>query len=101
MYNIKISEEFYNDVADTVIYISNILYNVDAAKNFKSRINDAIGKVAKNPKINSQLKTNQILEYEYRYVYVGNYYLIYHYDEENIYITRLIYSKRDFDNLRI
>ena len=45
MYNVKISEEFYNDVADIVIYISNILYNVDASKNFKSRINDAISKV--------------------------------------------------------
>ena len=101
MHNVLVSEEFYNDLADIVIYISNILYNADAAIALKNKVNEAFDKIAKNPAIHPLLKSKQIFEYEYRYVYVGNYYMIYHYDDENVYIARLIYSKRDFDNLRL
>ena len=101
MYNIQLSEEFYHDIANISIYISNILYNPDAARNLKNKVNESIEKIAKKPKIYSLLKTNIVLRYEYRYVYVGNYYLIYHFDEKNIYIARMIYAKRDFDNIII
>lgn len=101
MHNVLVSEEFYNDLADIVIYISNILYNADAAIALKNKANEAFDKIAKNPAIHPLLKSKQIFEYEYRYVYVGNYYMIYHYDDENVYVARLIYSKRDFDNLTI
>lgn len=101
MHNVLVSEEFYNDLADIVIYISNILYNADAAIALKNKVNEAFDKIAKNPAIHPLLKSKQIFEYEYRYVYVGNYYMIYHYDDENVYVARLIYSKRDFDNLTI
>ena len=101
MHNIKVAEEFYNDLANIVVYISNILYNVDAAILLQNKVNIAFDKVAKNPSIYPLLKSRQAFEYEYRYVYVGNYYMIYHYDDESVYIARLIYSKRDFDNLII
>lgn len=101
MHNVLVSEEFYNDLADIVIYISNILYNADAAIALKNKVNEAFDKIAKNPAMHPLLKSKQIFEYEYRYVYVGNYYMIYHYDDENVYVARLIYSKRDFDNLTI
>lgn len=101
MHNLKISEEFYNDLADIVVYISNILYNVDAAISLQNKVNLAFDKVVKNPSFYPLLKLKQVFEYEYRYVYVGNYYMIYHYDNENVYIARLIYAKRDFDNLAI
>ena len=101
MHNVKVSAEFYNDLSDTIIYISNILNNVDAAISLYNRVNDAFDEIAKNPAIYTLLKSKQVFEFEYRYVYVGNYYLIFHYDDENVYVARLIYSKRDFDNITL
>lgn len=100
-YSVKVSEDFLSDVLDVTSYISIILFNPDAAEQLRENINLTIENIAKNPKIYSILRTEQETIYEYRRAKVGNYYIIYHFDDENVYISRLIFGRRNFNSIRI
>lgn len=101
MYKILVSNKYLKDVEEVFSYIAFSLYNIDAAHKLKEKFNTEIEKLKKYPFVNLPMITKQKYLYEYRKVKVGNYYIIYYVDNDTVRISRLVYSKRDFDNLII
>ena len=101
MYNVLISNKYLEDVEDIFSYIASTLCNVDAALNLKEKLNIEIEKLTHYPFVNSPIETKQNYLFEYRKVKIGNYYMLYYVENMTIIIARLIYAKRDFDNLKI
>lgn len=99
--NIHISEEYTQDILDVVLYIARVLYDPQAAYNIKEKAKIVIEEIAKNPKIYPPAPLVQKYQYDYKRAKVGNYYIIFHYDEFNIYISRFVYAGRDLDNINL
>ena len=96
-YILKYSPEFYNDINCVVIYIKYKLKNNIAARNLISKIEKAINKRSKNPESYEKYKTNANNIY-YR-IYINNYTIFYTVFENVMEIRRIIYGRRDIDEI--
>ena len=98
MYSINYSNLYMDDFAEALIYIKDVLKNEDASNNLKNKTNEEIQKLKKFPHTGTRLYKENI-ETKYRYIRVDNYYVFYYVKNNEIYIDRFIYTKRDFMKL--
>lgn len=86
---------------EIIFYVSNELKNITAAINLIEDFKKEENKILTFPYGASEYQTIKPLEHSYRKTKVKNFYLFYYIDEENklITISRVLYQKRDIDNL--
>lgn len=95
MYSINYSNLYMDDFAEALIYIKDVLKNEDASNNLKNKTNEEIQKLKSFPHTGTRLYKDNI-ETKYRYIRVDNYYVFYYINDNNVYVDRFIYAKRDF-----
>ena len=98
MYSINYSNLYMDDFAEALIYIKDILKNEDDSNNLKNKTNEEIQKLKSFPHTGTILYKDNI-ETKYRYIRVDNYYIFYYINDNNVYVDRFIYAKRDFMKL--
>lgn len=98
MYKINYSNLFIDDFAEALVYIKEVLKNVEASNNLKVSTNDKLQELKKYPHTGTRLCKDGI-ETKYRYIRVNNYYVFYYINNCIIFIDRFIYAKRDFMKL--
>ena len=78
-----------------------MLFNPNAAKKLKSKIDNKIDKIIVFPKGFPVFDTKGKTEYTYRKVRVGNYYILYYFDENKqlIHFSKFVYVKRNLDDI--
>jgi plasmid stabilization system protein ParE len=88
-----------DDLKGIVRYIANELEAPKAAENFIIKIDKEVNKLTKNPYRCHVYITAEKLKHEYRVLHVNNYSIFYVAENEKIEIHRVIYSKRNIQQL--
>ena len=101
MYNVEILPVARKDMLDIVSYISMKLSNSKAASDLAEELIKKINSLAKRPYISPAYIPIRPLKHEYRKLIVKNYIVFYWVDEETetVTVARVIYGKRNYDNL--
>ena len=99
-YQIVITKTAKKDLWEITYYISIVLQNKSASKNLRDKIYDKAYQVGTFPYANA-LYESENMKYQYRSFRVKNYRLFYIIDEnqKEILIMRIIYKKRNFNEL--
>lgn len=93
---IHYSELAQQDLDEIFDYISHTLQNPIAAKNTVQGILTEIAELKLHPKSGKKVSLPSGLDSEYRFVMYKNYLAFYRYEENDIYIDRILYGKRDY-----
>ncbi|HHY05444.1 MAG TPA: type II toxin-antitoxin system RelE/ParE family toxin [Clostridia bacterium] len=96
MYELKISPEAKNDLAEIKRYISQELYNSQAAVKLCSKIMKKIRRLSEYPEIGTPLSSIIDIQTDYRFLVCGNYLIFYRFEEKNVFISRILYGRRDY-----
>ena len=101
MYSLKFLDQYLVDVALTLGYISDVLFNFDASIRLKDAIDDKLDEIEKHPYFFSEQRRKRKLDHEYRKAKVKNYYIFFYIEEETkeIIIARFIYVGRNLNNI--
>ena len=91
---IKINDIALKDIEEIKEYIR--MENVNAIKKFAKEIRATLERVAEFPNIGISLSKIIRVETEYRYLVSKGYIVFYKYDENNVYIYRILSDKRDY-----
>ncbi len=100
-YNIKITQSFEDDLAAVLEYISQKLYNSDAARRLLINAEEKISLIGENPLLYPLYHDDTLSEKGYHYVPVANYLIFYRIDESNktIFITRFLYGGQNISTI--
>ena len=93
---IHYSELAKQDLDEIYDYISQTLQNPIAAQNTIRGILGEVAELKKHPKSGKKVSLPNGLDSEYRFVMYKNYLAFYHHAENDIYIDRILYGKRDY-----
>ena len=96
MSKIQYSKAAIQDLENICDYIAEELKNPVAALNTANKIQDAIDRLADFPHIGSPLSSLIEISTDYRFLVCGNYLVFYRPKEDEIYIDRIIYGRRDY-----
>ncbi len=96
MNKLKISPEARNDLVAIKNYISDELHNPQAAINLITKITKKIRGLLEYPEIGSSLAAVIDIQTEYRFLICNNYLIFYRYEDEAVYIIRILYGRRDY-----
>jgi len=96
MNKLKISPEAKNDLMEIKNYISDELHNPQAAVNLIVKITEKIRGLLKYPGIGSSLSAVIDIQTEYRFLVWDNYLIFYRYEDEAVYVIRILYGRRDY-----
>lgn len=96
-FDLQFSNSFYKDFADIISYIQIELKNTVAAENLIEKVDVEINKRLKN------LKNFQVFftpnHNEYYRIYINNYVIFYTIKDKTMTVRRMIYYKRNYDEL--
>lgn len=93
---IKYSPEALNDLDEIWNYISINLSNPISANNTINGIFDSIDVLKEFPKSGTALEFSNAIKTNYRFVRYKNYIAFYRISDNNIFVDRIIYGKRDY-----
>ncbi len=96
MIKITYSAAAIQDLEEIGDYIANTLKSAKAALNTVNRIQDTVDKLADFPFIGSLLSCVVKTESNYRFLVCGNYLVFYRAHMDSVYISRVLYSRRDY-----
>ena len=96
MNSIVFSDEAIKDLQGIKDYISDELLNSVAADNSVSKILRSIRILGDFPESGSPLSSIINYDSEYRFVVCGSYISFYTYENETVYIHRILYGKRNY-----
>lgn len=96
MSKLKISPEAKNDLAEIKDYISQELCNPQAAVNLASKITRKIRGLSEHPGIGASLSSIMDIQTDYRFLVCTNYLILYRYEDETVFVSRILYGKRDY-----
>lgn len=96
MYKLKISPEAKNDLVEIKSYISQELCNPQVATNMVSKITEKIRGLLEHPGIGSPLSSVVDIHTDYRFLICANYLIFYRYEDETVFVLRILYSRRDY-----
>jgi len=88
-----------NDLKGIMKYITQDLDAPQAAEKLLQKIDVEVQKIAENPFRCHVYVPPQKLGYEYRILHINNYSLFYTMEKEKVEIHRVIYSKRNFQQV--
>ena len=96
MNKIVLSPEARNDLAEIRDYIEQELESPDAALNTVAGITKRLRELEKHGKLGARLSAVTDVESEYRFLVCGNYRAFYRYEEDMVYVDRILYGRRDY-----
>lgn len=96
MNNLHLSVEAQNDLAEIKAYITEELENPDAALATISRITKKIRILKNQAYVGTSLSSVADTESDYRFLVSGNYLVFYRAYGKDVYIDRVLYSRRDY-----
>jgi plasmid stabilization system protein ParE len=96
MNKLRLSPLAREDLQDVKAYITDELQSPDAAANAVARITSKIRSLINFPMMGPSLSSIVDLETDYRFLVCGNYTAFYRYNEDTVYIVRVLYGRRDF-----
>lgn len=96
MNELHLSKEAQNDLAAIKAYITEELENPDAALATVSRIAKKIRILKNQAYVGAPLSSVADTESGYRFLISGNYLIFYRAYGKNVYIDRVLYSRRDY-----
>lgn len=91
---IKINDIALKDIEEIKEYIR--MENVNAIRKFAKEIRATFERVAEFPNVGISLSKIIRVKTEYRYLISKGYIVFYKYDENNVYIYRILSDKRDY-----
>lgn len=95
-YPLAISPAVYDDLVDIRTYISETLYNPEAAQSIVSDLLDAIHPLSKLPLRGTLLKTVLPLPVAYRFIPCHKYLIFYRLTEEDtVFVSRILLRSRN------
>jgi len=84
------------DLQDIKAYIEDDLQNPIAAVHVVSRITRDIRSLLNHPLMGAPISSMVDIESDYRFLVCGNYVAFYRYENEIVYVIRVLYGRRDF-----
>lgn len=96
MNNLHLSIAAQNDLAEIKAYITEELENPDAALATVNRIINKIRILKNQAYVGTPLSSIANTESDYRFLVSGNYLVFYRTYEKDVYIDRVLYSRRDY-----
>ena len=101
MYKVKILAEAENDILRIATYISNELYNPQAANQIVKRLREAASGLKEMPKRHPVYEPYVPLKQTFRKAVVGNYIMFYFIDEKKqiVYVAFVMHQKQDVDTI--
>lgn len=96
MADISFSPEAVSDLQQTKAYITDELCNEQAAVNTIAKITSRIRELAAFPEMGAPLSSIVDFETDYRFLVCGNYTAFYRFENQTVYIVRVLYGRRDF-----
>lgn len=96
MATVLFSPEALNDLEEIKSYIQDDLENDIAAANTLKKIFDRILELESFPKMGALLNSVTNTDNSYRYLLCNNYTAFYRIEENNVYIVRVLYGRRDY-----
>lgn len=98
-YKLRFLPLFTEDLLEITTYITSNLQNPEAANSLVNEIEDAIDKRLENPLIFAPYNSKKPRINPYYRIYVKNYTIFYVVIDDIMEVRRILYSKRDFDNI--
>ena len=96
MADIKFSPDALEDLRQAKAYIAEDLCNEAAAANTVSKILKSIRMLSAFPKSGAPLSSVMSIDTDYRFLVCGNYTAFYRYEQDTIFVVRVLYGRRDF-----
>lgn len=96
MANIKFSDDAIKDLQQTKAYITKELCNEQAANSTISKIMKNIQILETFPESGTLLETKVKFNTNYRFLVCGNYTAFYRIENNEVYVVRILYGRRDF-----
>ncbi|MBQ7785505.1 MAG: type II toxin-antitoxin system RelE/ParE family toxin [Clostridia bacterium] len=96
MNKIVLSPEARNDLAEIRDYIEQEHESPDAALKTVAGITRRLRELEKNGKLGARLLAVTDIESEYCFLVCGNYRAFYRYEEDVVYVDRILYGRRDY-----
>lgn len=96
MNKMKISPEARNDLVDIKNYISEELYSPQAAINLVAKITKRMRGLLEYPGIGVSLSAVIDIQTDYRFLVCDNYLIFYRYEDDVVYVIRILYGRRDY-----
>lgn len=99
-YEVEYTEKCIEEMNEIYEYISNNLKNNNAAKRLLSKVNQQIIHLSASPEIYMKIGKADRLRREYHRMVVKNYIVLYtiDYKKSKVYISHMIYGKRNYLN---
>ena len=96
-FNVKFSDQAFDDIDDIIDYIKNELCNPQAAARFFDKINQKTLLLGKNPYTYPLYHDEELSAKGLRFVVIGNYLMFYTIDEDSsvVNIARVVYGGRN------
>ena len=101
MNEIKFSPESAKDLLAIKTYITDDLANASAADTLILQILDRIESLAQFPYSGTSLYHVIEIETDYRFIVCENYNIFYRFENDTVYIIRILYAKRDWLNILV
>jgi len=95
-HKILYSKEAFRDLNEIWEYIAFVLQNRSAASRTIDRILDAVDQLREFPEMGALLSSIADIESDYRFLVTENYLTFYRTGDNNIYIDRILYGRRDY-----
>lgn len=99
MAKVSFSDVSINDLQLIKAYITNDLLNDKVAEDIIIAIYRKIYLLEEFPDMGSPLSSIVNIKTDYRFLVCGNYLVFYKHEDENVYIVRVIYKRRNFVNI--
>ena len=96
MTNVQLSPDAEKDLIQIRNYIANELNNPVAANRLLSKVMKRIKKLSSFPELGPSLETILPFSSSYRFLVCGNYIAFYLYEQNTVFVDRVLYGRRDF-----
>lgn len=91
-----ISPQVIEDLKEIKTYISDDLYNPDAASRIIRKVRDSYKKLKDNPYMGVSLNTVVDIETDFRYLVNGSYLIFHRIIDDTVRIERVLYGRRNY-----
>lgn len=100
-FEIEFTDECNEEINEIYEYISNNLKENNAAKRLINEVTNKILNLANEPELYMKMGKSDRLRREYRRIVVKNYIVLYiiDFEKRKVYISHMIYGKRNYLNL--
>ena len=96
MYELKISPQARDDLAEIKFYISQELCNPQAAENIVLKITKKIHRLSEHPETGVPLSSVVDIQTDSRFLVCANYLIFYRCEGRCVFVSRILYGRRDY-----